>query len=168
MKLVLGIDPGSVTTGYGIVGESGGALHCVAYGVFEGNAKESLAKRLLIIGRGLEEIITQHEIAAVSLEKTFFAKNADSAAKLGQARGVLLYECAKAGLPVFEYNPTEVKASIVGNGRAEKEQVQFVIRTLLNLPAMGKFDMSDALALAVHHVRIATTQAKMREMELNK
>ena len=104
----------------------------------------------------------------MAIEKTFFSINADSATKLGQARGVCLYEGAKAGLKIFEYNPTEIKASLTGHGRASKDQVQFLVQALLGLPPMTKFDMSDALALAIHHVRISTTREKMKAMEMHR
>ncbi|MDZ4677156.1 MAG: crossover junction endodeoxyribonuclease RuvC [Oligoflexia bacterium] len=166
MGLVLGIDPGSHFTGYGLVREVDGVLRCIAFGVIEGNKKDSMPKRLLDIGLGLQEIFQQHKPDAVSIEKMFFAKNADSATKLGQARGVCLYESARFGCPIFEYAPTEIKASLVGHGRAEKEQVQFIVQALLGLPAMARFDMSDALALAIHHVRIATTRKRMKDLEV--
>jgi crossover junction endodeoxyribonuclease RuvC len=166
MDLVLGIDPGSHFTGYGIVKEINGRLQCIAFGVLEANAKDPFAQRLLTIGEALAEIFRQYEPTAVALEKVFFAKNADSATKLGQVRGVCLYEAARAKVPIFEYNPTEVKSSIAGNGRAGKDQVQFVVQALLGLPTLRKFDMSDALALAIHHSRQAATKKKMRESEI--
>jgi crossover junction endodeoxyribonuclease RuvC len=166
LEVVVGIDPGSHFTGFGVVTETDGALKCISYGVIEVNHKESFAKRLLTIGNGMNEILNQYQPTSMSIEKTFFSVNADSATKLGQARGVCLYEGAKFGLPIFEYNPTEIKASLVGHGRASKEQVQFVVQTLLGLPAMSKFDMSDALALAIHHARLSTTRKKMKQNEM--
>jgi len=167
MGLVLGIDPGSLITGYGIVDERDGDLHAVIFGVLEAGSRETLARRLLTIGQGLNALFDKYKPASVALEKTFYAKNVDSVTKLGQARGVCLYEAARAQVPVFEYAPTEIKSSLAGSGRASKDQVQFLVRTLLKLPAMEKFDMSDALALAIHHSRISTTKNKIREMELN-
>ena len=172
MALILGIDPGSITTGYGLVEEtpSQGKLRCVAFGIFEAPAKASFAQRLLSIGQGLGEILAIHKPDAISLEKTFFAKNVDSVTKLSHARGVILYEIAKAKIPVFEYSPTEIKSSVAGHGRADKQQVQLMIQVLLGLQTNGemfrKFDMSDALALAIHHLRIATTAEKMRRREV--
>jgi crossover junction endodeoxyribonuclease RuvC len=166
MGLVLGIDPGSHFTGYGLVQEVDGVLRCIAFGVLEGAKKDALPQRLATIGQGLQEIFHQYKPTAVAIEKTFFAKNADSATKLGQARGVCLYEAARAGAPIFEYAPTEIKASIVGHGRAPKEQVQFVVQALLGLPPMARFDMSDALALAIHHARISTTHQRMKDLEI--
>ena len=167
MEIVLGIDPGSHFTGYGIVKEVNGNLRCIAFGVLEGRPKDPYNQRLLTIGEGLAEILKQHQPTAVAIEKTFFAKNADSATKLGQVRGVCLYEVGRAGVPIFEYNPTEVKSNIVGNGRASKDQVQFLVQALLGLPQLSKFDMSDALALAIHHARWSMTKTKMREREIH-
>ena len=121
---------------------------------------------LLTIGQGLKEVLEKYRPHAVAVEKTFHAKNVDSVTKLSHARGVCLYEIARAQLPVFEYLPTEVKGSVVGNGRADKEQVQFVVRGLLGLSALEKFDMSDALAVAIHHVRLASTGEKIRAREI--
>lgn len=164
--LILGIDPGSIVTGYGLVHESRGRLHCVSFGSFEGSPKDSFSRRLLTIGRGLAEILAKYKPAAVAVEKTFYAKNVDSVTKLSHARGVCIYEIARAQVPLFEYLPTEIKASVVGNGRAGKDQVQFVVRGLLGLPVLEKFDMSDALAVAIHHARIATTREKMKQLEI--
>jgi crossover junction endodeoxyribonuclease RuvC len=161
LEIVIGIDPGSQFTGYGIVTEIDGRLRCLAFGVVEASLKDTFSKRLLTIGQGLNEIIDLHKPTVMAIEKTFFSINADSAIKLGQARGVCLYEGARFGLEIFEYNPTEIKSSIVGNGRAPKDQVQFLVCALLGLPAMGKFDMSDALALAIHHTRVSATKIKL-------
>src|ERR1700677_797347 len=101
--MILGIDPGSLTTGYGIITEVGGELRCVTYGVLQGPPKSALSRRLLEIGQGLQNLFTKHKVKAVVIEKTFFAKNVDSVTKLSHARGVCIYEAAKAGVPIFEY-----------------------------------------------------------------
>lgn len=165
-EIILGIDPGSLFTGYGVVTEARGFLQCLAFGVIETNATQSMSHRLLLVGTGLSEVLKKYKPHAVSIEKTFFAKNADSAAKLGQARGVCLYESAKAKVNIFEYNPTEVKKGLTGSGRAEKDQVQMMVKALLGLPNVGRHDASDALALAIHHLRVAATMSKMTEAEL--
>lgn len=156
--IALGVDPGSQTTGYGIIRAENGELKCLSAGFIETDTKLSMAERLCEIGTQLAEIIAEFKPTAVSVEKVFFAKNADSALKLGQARGVILYESARAGVAVFEYNPTEVKKSLTGNGRAEKEQVQFIIKATLGLGVISRLDVSDALALALHHSRVSETQ----------
>ncbi len=163
---IIGIDPGTLFTGYGVVTENHGFLQCLAFGVIESKPKLPMAQRLLSIGMGLEEIFKKYKPSAVALEKTFFAKNADSVAKLGQARGVCMYEAAKAGVEISEYNATEIKKGLTGSGRAEKEQVQMMVQALLGLPAMARFDMSDALALAIHHVRVSATLQKIKTTEI--
>jgi crossover junction endodeoxyribonuclease RuvC len=167
-KITLGIDPGSRITGYGLVVEEAGTLSCLDFGILKGESKAPLAERLLEIGQGLQNIFLKHQPHAVAIEKTFFAKNVDSVTKLGHARGVCLYEAARAQVPVFEYSPTEIKLNIVGHGRAGKDQVQILVRQILRLKSveMSTFDMSDALALAIHHCRIWTTLKKMREREI--
>lgn len=167
-KIILGIDPGSLVTGYGFVLENYGDMKCIEFGVLEGQSKAPLSERILQIGLGLRALLQKFKPHAVAIEKTFFAKNVDSVTKLGQARGVCIYEAAQAQVPVYEYNPTEVKLNVVGYGRAGKDQVQLVVKQLLKLGSvdMQKFDMSDALALAIHHSRIATTLTKMREQEI--
>jgi crossover junction endodeoxyribonuclease RuvC len=168
MGIIMGIDPGSIVTGYGLVTEIAGELRCLEFGALDGGAKSAHGERLLKIGQGLEKIFRDHKPHAVAIEKTFFAKNADSAIKLGQARGVCLYEAARAKVPIYEYSPTEIKLSVVGNGRADKEQVLFVIGHLLKLKvdALAKFDMSDALALAIHHCRLSSTLNRLRNREI--
>lgn len=167
MKLILGLDPGSHITGYGLVREIAGNLRCEAFGILQAiDGSKNLSDRLLTIGKGLEEILRSYKPDSAAVEKTFFAKNADSTTKLGHARGVCLYELAKAKVKIFEYSPTEVKRSLVGSGRAGKDQVQFMVQALLGLPPMSPFDMSDALALAIHHARIATTQEKLKQLEI--
>lgn len=164
--VILGIDPGSLFTGYGVVTEANGFLQCLAFGVIESKPTQEMSQRLLSIGQGLNEILAKYKPTAVSLEKTFFAKNADSAAKLGQARGVCLYESARAKVKIFEYNPTEVKKGLTGSGRAEKDQVQMMVKALLGLPGIGRYDASDALALAIHHLRVNQTINKIKSSEL--
>ncbi|MBK9293277.1 MAG: crossover junction endodeoxyribonuclease RuvC [Oligoflexia bacterium] len=165
-EIILGIDPGSIFTGYGVVTEARGFLQCLAFGVIESTQSEKMQNRLLTIGSNLSEIIKKYKPSAISIEKTFYAKNADSAAKLGQARGVCLYEGAKAKVNIFEYNPTEVKKGLTGSGRAEKEQVQMMVKALLGLPTMGRYDASDALALAIHHLRVSATMKNILKSEL--
>ena len=153
-------------TGFGIVTEHRGQLKCLGYGTVDCAVKLAVSRRLMEIGEGIRSVLEDYEPHAVALEKVFIAKNADSALKLGQARGVILYECAKAGVRIFEYNPTEVKSSLVGNGRADKEQVQFMVQAVLGLPQIQKLDASDALGLAIHHARISSTRELMRGNEV--
>lgn len=148
---VLGIDPGSRLTGWGIVEHAASATRHVDNGVLVLDAKAPLCDRLLAIHEGVTALIAEHAPDVVAVEGVFSARNAGSALKLGQARGAALVAASRAGLPVFEYAPTEVKQSVVGTGRAEKEQVQQMIRIILGLREVAQADASDALAVAVCH-----------------
>lgn len=152
---ILGVDPGSRVTGYGVVRVENGRLIHVAHGVIlpePGDGGDmSLVHRLAEMGRGLREVLARHVPDHVAVEKIFLGKNADSAFKLGHARGVLLYEASLAGSEVMEYATRSVKKGVTGNGGASKEDVQHVLLSLLKLSRIQRIDASDALALAVHH-----------------
>ncbi len=150
-ELVLGIDPGSRATGYGLVMRNGQRLSAVAHGVIRPKAKAPLADRLETIFSGLVEQIERHGPVAAAVEEVFFSANARSALTLGQARGVALLAAAVKGLPVFEYTPSVVKNAVVGYGRAEKRQVQHMVRLILGLPGAPAQDAADALAVAICH-----------------
>lgn len=148
---VLGVDPGTVATGWGVVEEAGGERpRCVASGVI--HARGALPARLARIYAALEEVLASHAPSAVSLEKTFVAQNVQSAFRLGEARGVVLLAASRAGVAVHEYSPAEVKMAVVGYGRAAKEQVQAMIGRYLDLPRTPAADEADALAVALCHV----------------
>lgn len=151
---VLGIDPGSVCTGYGIVDRAGAeSLLHVCHGSISPGDRLPLPERLLGISARLREIIEEFRPQAVSIESVFFAKNANSALILGQARGAALLTAAGSGLPVFEYPPASVKQAVTGYGRATKEQVRKMVRLLLKAgPPAGASDASDALAIAICHL----------------
>ena len=149
---VLGIDPGSLKSGYGLVDEQQGQLTVVDYGVIRTIPDTPLAQRLLLISARLQELIARHAPDEVAVEDVFVAKNAQSSLKLGQARGAILLTVAQAGLPVAEYTPLEVKQSAVGYGRADKEQVQQMVKALLRLKEIPTpDDAADALAIAICH-----------------
>jgi crossover junction endodeoxyribonuclease RuvC len=152
--LVLGIDPGTASTGYGLVRENpDGSLSLVAYGVVHTPAKKPMPERLLELHKGLHELILLHCPDAAAVEKLFFQSNARTAISVGQARGVALLALAQAGLPVAEYTPLQVKSAVTGYGAAAKDQVQQMVRALLNLPyTPAPDDAADALAVAICHV----------------
>lgn len=153
--IILGIDPGSRKTGYGIISKQGNRLIHIDNGaIFTQTAKE-FPQRLEQIFTGLSSIIAQYQPDAVAVENVFLAKNAQSALKLGQARGAAIVAAVSIGLPVFEYTALQVKQAVVGTGRAEKTQVQHMIKALLNLPEVAQEDASDALAVAVCHAHSA-------------
>jgi crossover junction endodeoxyribonuclease RuvC len=149
---ILGIDPGSETTGYGLI-ESDGSRHAVLfYGAIQTSARQPFHARLLQIYSRLMEVFSREEIHAVAIEGVFHAANVQSALKLGHARGIALLAAAQQGLPVFEYSPLEIKSAIVGYGRAEKSQVQMMVQHLLDMPDVPTpDDASDALAVAICH-----------------
>jgi crossover junction endodeoxyribonuclease RuvC len=150
---VLGVDPGTLTTGYGVVAEEDHKLFHVASGGISPSAKQPFPKRLKKIYEELEKIIEKYRPQLVVVEDLFVSKNMQSALKLGHARGVAILAAMNAGLPVFEYAPLEVKQAVVGNGKAEKKQVQMMVKILLDLPKVPHpADAADALAAAICHI----------------
>lgn len=150
MSIILGVDPGSRITGYGIIRCQGRQMVYVGSGCIRTGTDE-LPLRLKVIFDGLSEIIRQYQPQQFSIEKVFMAKNADSALKLGQARGAAIVAATVANLPVFEYSPTQIKSAVVGTGRAEKSQVQHMVTQILKLPKAPQADAADALAAAICH-----------------
>jgi crossover junction endodeoxyribonuclease RuvC len=150
--IVLGIDPGSRITGYGIVKKEGNRLIHVDNGAIFTDAAADFPGRLKKIFDGLLQIIAEYHPDQVAVENIFFATNPQSALKLGQARGAAIVAAVHCGLPVAEYSALQVKQAVVGQGRAEKEQVQKMLKALLGLPEIAQADASDALAVAVCHI----------------
>jgi crossover junction endodeoxyribonuclease RuvC len=152
--MVLGIDPGTARTGYGFVNETPvGDLTMVAFGVIETPAGMSAEKRLLQLYEALNELLLLHPPDYGAVEKLFFQRNVTTAIGVGQARGVVLLALARAGIRVAEYNPMDVKQAVVGYGSADKNQVQQMVRVLLNLEDIPKpDDAADALAVAICHL----------------
>jgi crossover junction endodeoxyribonuclease RuvC len=152
--LVVGIDPGTATTGYGFIEDTtDGGLKVVAYGVITTLPEFSPQKRLLQIYIKLKELLLFHRPVSGAVEKLFFQRNVSTAIAVGQARGVVLLALAEIGLDVGEYTPLEVKQAVAGYGAAEKFQVQQMVKTLLNLENIPKpDDAADALAVAICHL----------------
>jgi crossover junction endodeoxyribonuclease RuvC len=152
--ITLGIDPGTATTGYGVVQEIDGQLGLIAYGVVTTPAGQPLPFRLQAIYRGLQEQIDIHRPAAAAVERIFFSRNVRTAMSVGQARGVALLALAEAGLLAGEYTPMEVKQAVAGYGGADKHQVQEMVRALLGLEEVPRpDDAADALAVAICHLQ---------------
>jgi crossover junction endodeoxyribonuclease RuvC len=148
--IVLGIDPGTAATGYGIVERTGNRLRAVDYGCLETTAALELPERLLHIHQGIAELILTHRPALLGVERLFFNRNVMTAFAVGQARGVVLLAAAEAGVPVFEYGPHEVKMAVTGYGRAGKEQVQKMVQAVLGMDVLPRpDDAADALAVAI-------------------
>ena len=148
--IVLGIDPGTAATGYGIVERSGSRLRAVDYGCFETVPADDLPRRLLYIHTAMSELIEEHRPALIGVERLFFNRNVQTAFAVGQARGVVLLAAAEAGVPVFEYGPHEVKMAVTGYGRAGKDQVQRMVQVVLGMTVLPRpDDAADALAVAI-------------------
>jgi crossover junction endodeoxyribonuclease RuvC len=160
---ILGIDPGSRATGFGVIELAGARSRSVTYDVIR-LTEEDLPQRLLALSRRLRAVMAEFHPDEVAMEQVFVRRNVASALVLGQARGVALCAVAEAGLPIHEYAPASIKQAIAGSGRAEKPQIQQMVRMLLGLPTAPAEDAADALACALCHahgraLKIRTAQA---------
>lgn len=161
--IILGLDPGSRRAGYGLIRAAGESLEHIEHGVIRMDERLSLAERLQILSVELEKIFDRHVINAAVVEKIFLGKNADSAFKLGHARGVCLLGAARHGVRVHEYAARFVKKAVTGDGGAEKEQVLRVVAALLRIsPQSLAFDASDALSLAIAHAQVCDVEKRTR------
>ena len=160
MTHILGIDPGSRRTGWGVIASSGSRVMHMASGVITAT-HDSVAERLVAIALGLEDILEQYKPSAVAIETVFFAKNSQSALILGEARGVAIVSAVGSRANLFEYTAGQIKQAVTGRGRADKEQVQEMVRLILGLDGTSlALDTSDALAAAICHAeRTATPNA---------
>jgi crossover junction endodeoxyribonuclease RuvC len=150
--VVMGIDPGVASTGFGVVRAAGGQMSAVDGGVIEAPPGESLEVRLARIHDELDQLVAWHEPGAVALEDLYFGKNVRSAIAVGQARGVAMLAAAKHGIPCFDYTPQAVKMAVCGSGSAGKRQVQQMVGSLLGLPQPPESEhAADALAVAICH-----------------
>jgi crossover junction endodeoxyribonuclease RuvC len=154
MMIVLGVDPGTAITGYGIIQEFSDAnLKVIDYGAIRTKASLSDWDRLQILYQKIQELINLHHPDHGAVEKLYFQQNVSTAISVGQARGVILLAMAQKGLSVGEYTPLEVKQAVVGYGKAEKVQMQRMVTTLLGLPEIpSPDDVADALAIAICHI----------------
>ncbi|HKY52943.1 MAG TPA: crossover junction endodeoxyribonuclease RuvC [Anaerolineales bacterium] len=154
MTLALGIDPGTATTGYGLVRiEPDGGLVVVKYGVLLTPKESTASARLVMLYNQLRDLLAEYKPQLAAVEKLFFARNVTTALAVGQARGVVMLAIEQAGIEVFEYTPKEVKNAVAGYGSAEKRQVQEMVRALLQLDSIPKpDDAADALAIAITHL----------------
>ncbi len=160
---VLGIDPGTAATGYGIVEEREDGLHAVCFGAITPPASLPFAQRLLRISRELGALLHHTPPDCAAVEAVFFARNVQSALRLGQARGVVLLALAEAGIPIHEYSALEVKLAVTSYGQAQKTQVQEMVRALLRLSETPKpADAADALAVAICHQHAARLRGRLR------
>jgi crossover junction endodeoxyribonuclease RuvC len=161
--IVLGIDPGTARTGYGIVSREGSRLRLVTYGCIETVPDRPAEARLLMIHEALGRLLEEHQPEAMGVERLFFNKNVQTAMAVGQARGVVLLAAAQHGLPLYEYGPHEVKLAVTGYGHAAKDQVQRMVQAVLAMDQLPRpDDAADALAVAVCTSNSARTQAAVR------
>lgn len=158
MTIILGVDPGSRITGYGVIKCQGREHQYLGSGCIRTSSTE-LPGRLEQIFNGLTEVIRQYQPDEFAIERVFMAKNADSALKLGQARGAAIVAATIKGLPVSEYSATQIKSAVVGTGKADKKQVQHMIQQLLRLSATPQADAADALGVAMCHYHTCQTMA---------
>lgn len=149
--LILGVDPGTITTGYGIVRKSGSSPIYVTSGVIRSGNKKAQPEKLLNIYNSLGQIVLEYHPSVMVVESLFHAVNSQSLIKLGQVRGVILLVGAFHGMKVFEYSPREIKQGITGYGNAEKGQVMFMIQKILGIAGLKLSDQADALAMATFH-----------------
>ena len=149
---ILGIDPGLATVGYGVISSLGGKHTAIEYGAILTPAHTLLEERLEQIYNDMNAIFSRHSIDMMAIEELFFNKNVKTAVDVCQARGVILLSAQKNGVPIYEYTPLQIKQAVVGYGRAEKQQVMYMTKTLLHLESVPKpDDTADALAVAITH-----------------
>lgn len=152
--IILGIDPGTLKTGYGIIELLNGNIRLISSGVIENKRVKSLPQRLKIIYDGISLLIDKYLPDELSIESAFYGKNVQSALKLGHARGVSILAAINKDIPTYEYTPREIKKAVVGNGAASKQQVMFMVNQILQLKKKKKnFDETDAIAVALCHIQ---------------
>ncbi|MDT8407832.1 MAG: crossover junction endodeoxyribonuclease RuvC [Methylococcales bacterium] len=165
MTRILGIDPGSRITGFGLIDDNGRLRRYVASGCIRVQA-ESFPERLRQIFHNLTEIVQHYQPDEMAIEQVFMHKNADSALKLGQARGAAICAVQAAGVPVYEYAARQVKQALVGKGGADKHQVQHMVKVLLTLSGELQIDASDALGVSLCHAHFRQTQDRLQAQGL--
>ncbi|MFH1487959.1 MAG: crossover junction endodeoxyribonuclease RuvC [Pseudomonadota bacterium] len=149
--LVLGVDPGSLVTGYGLIEKERDRMTCLHSGIIRTSSKIPFHERIHKIFQSMVEIMNLYRPQEVSIEDVFFAKNVKSALKIGHARGAVLIAASQCGVRIFEYTPLEIKQAVVGYGRATKEQVRSMVQVILSIKDEPSLDASDALAAAICH-----------------
>ncbi|HBW35069.1 MAG TPA: crossover junction endodeoxyribonuclease RuvC [Desulfosporosinus sp.] len=162
--IILGIDPGTAIMGYGLIEQKGNHLSALAYGCWRTPAHTPLAERLLMLYEQINPFLREHTPHHIAVEELFFNRNTTTALAVGHARGVVLLAGAQQDIPLYEYTPLQVKQAVVGYGRAEKNQVQQMVKGLLKLDAIPKpDDTADALAIAICHAHSYALDRRMEE-----
>ena len=163
---ILGIDPGYAILGWGVIEKKGSSFIPIAYGSLETDKDMPMPERLKVLYSGLMEIIAEYEPEEASVEELYFNNNAKTAIFVGQARGVALLACINSGVELFEYTPLQIKTAMTGFGRAEKKQIQSMVKMILNLDSIPKpDDTADALAAAICHGYSGEMKKKMFKMK---
>ncbi len=165
--LVIGIDPGTALTGFGLVRRApDAALHLIDYGVIRTSSSQSMSRRLVKLHNDLEALLQRYQPDQAAVERLFFQKNVTTAISVGQARGVVLLALATAGLAIEEYTPQDIKMAVTGYGAADKGQMQRMVQMLLTMDDLPKpDDAADALAVAICHANSAALQARIEDLE---
>ncbi len=165
--LVIGIDPGTARTGYGLIRQSeSGILDLVDFGVIQTSPNQPMSERLLKIHRDLQDLLSQHRPEEAAVERLFFQKNVKTALSVGQARGVAILALAELGLNIKEYSPQDIKLAVTGYGAAEKGQVQRMVQNLLEMDDLPRpDDAADALAVAICHCQVSNLERRIEGAE---
>jgi crossover junction endodeoxyribonuclease RuvC len=167
--IVLGVDPGSIRTGWGVIERRGPRLHFIAAGTIDAGRGSDMGARLREIHEALQAVIAQHAPAEMAVEDVFHAKFARSVIKLGQARGIALLAGAQAGIPIAEYAPALVKRSVAGRGQADKQQVARIVGAILGLRGdLPNVDATDALAIAITHAQALLARNLARPVRMTR
>ena len=162
--IIMGIDPGFAIAGYGIIEYSNNKFRAIDHGAVTTKASTPLPQRLRILGESIDELILRHSPDAIAIEELFFNNNAKTAINVAQGRGVIVYCAAKSAAKIFEYTPLEVKQTVTGYGRADKIQVQNMVKSILKITSISKLDdVSDALAIAICHAHFCNSLAVFRK-----
>lgn len=164
--IILGIDPGTAIMGYGLIEKNGNRLRAITYSCWRTPAHTPLEERLLTLYNSLEAFLREFKPECLSVEELFFNRNTTTAISVGQARGIVLLAAAQKGIPVYEYTPLQVKQAVVGYGKADKTQVQQMVKALLGLSSIPKpDDTADALAMAICHAHSFSLRQRMGEFK---
>jgi len=159
---IIGVDPGSNATGYGIVCQKGSQLQCIDFGVIRPKTGLSLFERLAIIYDGILDAVKRYQVEEGAIEQAFHSLNSKTAIVLGEVRGVIALSLIHAGVKVEEYSPSQVKQAVVGYGRASKDQVQYMVKTILGLNKLPPKDAADALAIGLCHIQMRRFKASQK------
>lgn len=160
--IILGADPGTATSGYGLIKKEGRDCFCLGYGTIKTSSKAKQEDRLKIINSEFLDLIEKHKPNVLAIESLYFFKNSKTVIPVGQARGVILMAAAQKNIPVYEFTPLQAKMATVGYGRAEKKQVQEMVKRILNLEEIPKpDDAADALAVAICYIKSAEFESAL-------